>query len=40
MWPWGGCHLAEGQLENGTIGNFYDVVHWYQTPAPYDPAGL
>jgi len=31
---------APGQLENGTIGTFYDVIHWYQTPAPYDPAGL
>ncbi|GGO78424.1 hypothetical protein GCM10012289_60370 [Nonomuraea cavernae] len=31
---------APGQLENGTIGTFYYVIHWYQTPAPYDPAGV
>ncbi len=35
-----GLAEAPGQLVNGTIGNFYDVIHWYQTPAPYDPAGL
>lgn len=35
-----GLKEAPGQLENGTIGTFYNVIHWYQTPAPYDPAGL
>ncbi|MEV4381957.1 hypothetical protein [Streptosporangium sp. NPDC049644] len=35
-----GLKEAPGQLENGTIGTFYNVIHWYQTPAPYDPTGL
>ncbi|MFC4059084.1 hypothetical protein ACFOWE_12305 [Planomonospora corallina] len=30
----------EGGLENGAVATVRDVVHWYRTPAPYDPAGL